>query len=424
MGDRLKAPFPWAGGKGRWCDDINARLGADCSTYNEPFAGSLAVLLSRAPAQREVVCDTSGLLVNCWRSIVHDPQAVAYWGDWPTLHDCLIARRRWLGAWVREHSAKLQEDPDYYDAKAGGWWAWAMSHSIRGNADMGLTSRPAVPRMAGQSTGAGSLAAQRGGNDVPHMYGDKQTGQGIQTHRKGARGGVPFMANKDVGSQGIAAQRGVPAPQNRGYGDGIAATKGVDGRRPGLGSPFSGGQGLQAHKHDGRQPHLNTVRSSPGRGVSVHRKAGGAAGAQPTSERWGPWMDALCARLKQVVVLNRPWRSACTPAALASRAGGVVAVLLDPPYITAGRSKLYEADGDADEVNRTAQESYEWALKHGGEFRIAYCHTAGSFEFPADWEIQTKKYTGTNRDERTQDAVAYSPRCLRPGRERGQQELF
>ena len=386
MGDRLRAPFPWAGGKGRWANDINARLGVDgVSTYNEPFAGSLAVLLSRPAAQREVVCDTSGLLVNAWRSIVHDPQAVAYWGDWPTLHDCLIARRRWLGQWVREHSAKLQADPDYYDAKAGGWWAWCMSHAIRGNADMGLTSRPAVqmspggfgiqahtrrgggeasvPRMAGQSTGAGSLSAQRG---------------------KRRPGGGPAM-------------KSVPNMQREG---GLAATAGgVDTRRPGLGSPYSGGQSLQAHRV-------------------------GAAGAQPTSDRWGPWMDALCARLKQVVILNRPWQSACTPAALAAHAGGIVAVLLDPPYITAGRTKIYEQDGDADAVNQTAQESYEWALAHGDEYRIAYCHTHGSFEFPADWEILTRKYTGMNRDERTEDAVAFSPRCLRPGRDKGQLGLF
>ena len=45
VSDELRAPFPWFGGKRRAADLVWPRLG-DVSTYNEPFAGSLAVLLA------------------------------------------------------------------------------------------------------------------------------------------------------------------------------------------------------------------------------------------------------------------------------------------------------------------------------------------------------------------------------------------
>ena len=398
MSDRLKAPFPWSGGKGRWCDEINARLGTDVGTFAEPFAGSLAVLLSREPARREVVCDTSSLLVNAWRAMAWDPLAMAYWADWPTFHDDLIARRLWLGAWVRENAARVQEDADFYDVKAGAWWMWAMSHAIRGNADMGLSSRPSLQANPGAGYG---IQSQRG---VPTMRGAVVGGStGVAAQRTGGFSGggsigkcVPSMEGP-VGVSAHKPDNRVPKmlPERARGGSGVDVNRyeKPDTRRPALGSPFSNGQCVQAHRT-------------------------GDAGGLPAPVRWLPWFETLAARLKQVVVLNRGWRSACTPAALAARAGSEVAVLLDPPYITNGRAKIYEQDGDPDEVNRTARESYEWALEHGNEYRLAYCHTAGSFEFPGDWELMTRKYGGTNQDTRTQDAIAFSPRCLRP-QERG-----
>lgn len=49
--DELRAPFPWFGGKRRVAGIVWPRLG-DVSTYNEPFAGSLAVLLARPHTPR------------------------------------------------------------------------------------------------------------------------------------------------------------------------------------------------------------------------------------------------------------------------------------------------------------------------------------------------------------------------------------
>ncbi len=77
----LRAPFPYFGGKSKIAGDVWARLG-DVHTYVEPFAGSLAVLLARPSAhswwqRRETVGDASGMVVNFYRAVSVDPDAVA-----------------------------------------------------------------------------------------------------------------------------------------------------------------------------------------------------------------------------------------------------------------------------------------------------------------------------------------------------------
>ena len=400
---RLRAPFPYAGGKGGWTGEVNARLGIDdVQTYAEPCAGSLAVLLSRPPAKREIVTDTSSLLSNAWRAMAADPGGMAKWCDWPTLHDDLIARRKWLGRWVAENAARVQDDADWFDAQAGGWWVWCMSHAIRGNADFGYTPKADTRR--------------------PLIHDNKATGVGVQAHRhtdKRRPGGGPAKtAVPNMQSvNGVSAQRAaeaVPRQADLIGGQGVSAQRRTDNRRPNIkdNSP-SGGMGVQAHRRsDNRRPMLSGERSRGASGVNARRD--GDPGGLPSIIRWGPWFDALARRLKQVVVLNRPWTSAVTPAALAARAGGVVAILLDPPYVTAGRSKIYEQDGDAAAVNQVSDAAYGWSLGHGLKYRIAFCHTAGSYDFPAGWIIRTKKYTGDQSKRRTEDAIAFSPRCLKP----------
>lgn len=123
----LRAPFPWFGGKRRIAAEVWERLG-DPAVYVEPFAGSLAVLLHRRrPAPRELVCDIDGGLVNFWRAVKWAPGEVARWADWPTLHDDLTARHAWLCRWLSEAGPQLRADPDYFDAKAAGWWVWGLS---------------------------------------------------------------------------------------------------------------------------------------------------------------------------------------------------------------------------------------------------------------------------------------------------------
>ena len=120
-GDASRAPFPWYGGKRRWAASIWSKLGSP-GVYAEPFAGSLAVLLHRRqPCAREIVCDTDGLLVQLLAGACRaDPEAVAYWAAWPTIHQDLTARHTWLRDWRAEHGGDVERDPDFYDAKVAG----------------------------------------------------------------------------------------------------------------------------------------------------------------------------------------------------------------------------------------------------------------------------------------------------------------
>ena len=125
-GARLRAPFPYAGGKSRVADVLWARLGADVPNYVEPFAGSLAALLARpgGPGTTETVNDKDGLLANFWRAVSRDPDAVAAAADWPVNENDLHARHAWLVGRRDGLTARLEGDPEFYDARAAGWWVW------------------------------------------------------------------------------------------------------------------------------------------------------------------------------------------------------------------------------------------------------------------------------------------------------------
>lgn len=125
MSQAFKAPFPWFGGKSRAAELIWRRLG-DVQTYNEPFAGSLAVLLSRPHDPRvETVNDLDCYLANFWRALQADPDQVAYYADYPVNETDLHARHQWLVNQA-EFQASMKADPEFYDAKIAGWWVWGQ----------------------------------------------------------------------------------------------------------------------------------------------------------------------------------------------------------------------------------------------------------------------------------------------------------
>lgn len=127
----LVAPFPWFGGKRRVAADVWARFG-QVGHYVEPFAGSLACLLGRPESVDciETVNDFDGYVANFWRSLVHDPEAVARWADWPVSEPDLHARHLWLVARRADLTAQLCGDPDFYSAKLAGWWVWGIASWI------------------------------------------------------------------------------------------------------------------------------------------------------------------------------------------------------------------------------------------------------------------------------------------------------
>ena len=195
----LTAPFPWYGGKRRVAPTIWERLGSP-DVYVEPFAGSLACLLARpgGAGPREIVCDLDGGIANMWRALAADPEAVAYWADWPTIHQDLTARHLWLRRWVAEHRDRLSEDPEFFDAKAAGWWLWGISLWIGGG--WCATHHERMPRVERNGGGVGCNAQHTGPpGQRPYV---NQGGQGVSAQRAQ----MPHVKDTGGGS-GVSAQR-------------------------------------------------------------------------------------------------------------------------------------------------------------------------------------------------------------------------
>jgi hypothetical protein len=66
---------------------------------------------------------------------------IASWCDWPVNENDLTARHIWLVNRKDTLQAKLEGDPDYFDAKVAGWWCWGMACWIGGRFCSGEWSR-------------------------------------------------------------------------------------------------------------------------------------------------------------------------------------------------------------------------------------------------------------------------------------------
>ncbi len=122
----LKPPFPWFGGKSRAAALVWGRLG-DVKNYVEPFFGSGAILFGRPHEPYiETVNDADRYVANFWRAAQADPDAVAAAADWPVNEADLEARHYWLVTEGAKRLAAQLADPDAYDARIAGWWAWGQ----------------------------------------------------------------------------------------------------------------------------------------------------------------------------------------------------------------------------------------------------------------------------------------------------------
>jgi hypothetical protein len=128
----VRAPFPAFGSKRRIADVVWRAFGHDVPNYVEPFCHSAAVLLARpgGAGKIETINDLHGAIPNFWRAVRSDPEAVAYWCDWPVSECDLAARHVWLVARLREIRERLMVDCDFFDAKAAGWWVWGQCQWI------------------------------------------------------------------------------------------------------------------------------------------------------------------------------------------------------------------------------------------------------------------------------------------------------
>jgi hypothetical protein len=376
MGDSLKAPFPWFGGKSRAAELIWRRLG-EVDTYNEPFAGSLAVLLARPHIPRvETVNDLDCYLANFWRALQADPEGVAYYADYPVNETDLHARHQWLVNQA-EFQASMKADPEFFDAKIAGWWVWGQCLWI----GSGWCSRP---DWEGRGVGA---AANRGVHNK-RMSGTGN-GQGVGVHRVGVVEHRPKQQKPFLNRPGA----------------------GVNSNRRWQGGGQGGGSGVHAPRLTEQMPRIAAEGGSISGVTSTPLVASGGL---------YEYLSALSQRLRRVRVCCGDWKRVLTPSV--TTYVGLCGVLLDPPYDHDMRERCYSEDHNISGAVR------EWAIANGDnpEFRIALCGYEGEHNgpdvenpIPDTWEcVPWKAHGGYARTERgkenrERERIWFSPYCLK-----------
>jgi hypothetical protein len=384
----LRPPFPWYGGKRRVAAEVWARFG-DVRHYVEPFAGGLAVLLGRPDDHvhsLETINDRDRYVANFWRAVRADPEGVARFADGPVLEVDLRSRHRWLVAHAKD-LARLDDDPDAFDAKIAGWWVWGLCAWVGGgwcgeaNAQERRTGREAH---LGRASG---LALKR-----PALL----TPKGLGVRRPSLDGG-----------KGLGVRR--PS---------LDGGKGLGVRRPSL----DGGKGLGV---DGRA----STRQIPclnDNGSGIHAPT--FQGRGECAERLASLVAACLAiadRMRGVRACCGDWTRVVTDAVVGFPPEGPTGVFLDPPYGSEAERapNLYATDSltVASAVRARALE-----LGEDPRMRVALCgyeeehgsHMPGSWSVYA-WSAQggaQRRAGGASkaRANRHRERIWFSPSCLQP----------
>lgn len=370
---RLKAPFPYFGGKSRVAQIVWERLG-DVANYIEPFCGSAAVLLGRPTEPRiETINDADCYVANFWRATGHDPEAVAKWADWPVNEADLHSRHRWLvlSNEAREFREKIRTDPNHYDPKIAGWWAWGAccwigsgwcsTAELRNDG----TPREKSPKLCPGNGGTGHGVHKTIHEKRPHIC------CGNTTHGPGVRR--------------------KPEPS--------------DAHRPQLGDAYARGRGVHGNDH-----------------------------AEACDERTAwliGWFQRLRDRLRTVRVCCGDWLRVCDSHSVTTRLG-TTGIFFDPPYSAeADRcNTLYGV-----ESKTVAHDVRQYCLERGGdpEMRIILAGYAGEgheelvdkggwAEFP--WKAQGGygNRSAKGKENAAKERLWFSPHCIDP--EKGRVQLF
>lgn len=469
----LKAPFPYFGGKSKIAPLVWLRLG-DVRNYIEPFIGSAANLLARPHAPGvETINDEDCYVANFWRATASEEGCleVAMYADHPVSEVDLHARHRFLvlSPTAAEFRDRMRHDPEFYDAKFAGWWAWGMCCWIGGG---WCANNPA--------------SATPEQNNRPHLGSDGQ-GQGLNRKRPAlCKGNTKF---------GPGVHRKPTVEQNRmpRMGGGSGSLPGVHGqaklsqqipdlsgatgrgvhktlpqRMPTMEKSAAGGKGVNGQVPDdvpeGRP--VITDAFSRGRGVNANDDASTCAARQ---EWLAQWFMSLRDRLRTVRSCCGDWQRVCDSDSTLTRIGGDfkpgkqsgTGVFLDPPYAkNAERMKAIVAEirgeapqggglfGDADlvagssnradalygndnkqDVDRLVARVHAWCTERGQDprIRIALCCYEGEHDALEGlgwecvaWKTQggygnRKKASGGENTNKDRERVWFSPACLPAG---------
>jgi hypothetical protein len=93
----------------------------------------MAMLLSRPGEPTfEIVNDADGLLVNFWRAVQAEPEAVARWAAAPKTEIDLMARHNFVFDRSLELIAAMRGDPTFYDTQCAGYWVYFKGAVVGG----------------------------------------------------------------------------------------------------------------------------------------------------------------------------------------------------------------------------------------------------------------------------------------------------
>ena len=370
----LKAPYVYYGGKGNWAKDVWQRFGKP-DVYLEPFFSEVVLFYTPILILQveKLFTKQTGYICNFLRAIQNDYEEVAWWADYPTVHQDLTARHKWLVKWGAEHGERLSEDPEWYDVKSAGWWCWGINLYVGSGWCMNETLVNGLPAMSSTPSGGRGISKQR--TNLPSDKIPLVTGVGTNKLRVNVEPQVSDKRPHVTSGQGVSKQR-VNIPTS----DSIPHVR--------------GGQGTNKQR--------TILDASSERG-----------------ERLLPWFRALHDRLQKVIVINRAWNyNSFSPTQLSDVKSDTKkrnrCIFLDPPYPMKQRiSNVYASDieGTSDDV---AVQAYNWSINHGHKYRIAYCSHEGDFPVPEGWEVLHKELRGVKRADKARDQIMFSPTCLKP----------
>lgn len=384
----LKAPFPAFGGKSRVAAEVWRRLG-DVRNFIEPFTFSAAVLLRRpgGAGPIETINDLNAYVSNFWRAVQRDPEAVAAHADWPVNETDLHARHRWLvtSELARHKLQQVADDPDAYDARMAGWWAWGACCWIGSGWCETLSTKIIHVGDSGQGVNGPSGWSQR-----PQL--EDSGGRGVLGNSEGISQKMPFIGDRTKFGRGVQAFN----PE---------AFAPDDTHRPQLADAFTRGRGVNSND---------------------------SAGTCATRRAWlTDWMQRLADRLRPVRVCCGHWARVCDSDSTMTRLG-LTGVFLDPPYrksLACGkknRSAHIYANDKSQDVNALCDEVQAWCVKWGDnpQVRIALCGYEGEYpdiEGRDGWQTFAWKAQGGygnrtkgGKENAERERVWFSPACITP----------
>jgi len=124
-----KSLFPYFGGKSKIAPIIWERIGP-VRNYVEPFVGSGAVFFQKPHDSISTLNDSSGLMINLWRGIQRNHEAVASEAAKLLGEADLHAVELEAFAKMEELKEKCEADPGYFNPTLAGRYLWGLCNKI------------------------------------------------------------------------------------------------------------------------------------------------------------------------------------------------------------------------------------------------------------------------------------------------------